>query len=106
MKRRRVIQMVLLLAAAWLAWKCWGLVHDDPILSLIFFIFTGAAVGFWFVKVVLPWIADSIGTSIYMSGEKLTPGEEMLSDEVKALQEDKTAKVPEDSAARKDAPAE
>ena len=71
MKHRWIFRLIFLTLIAWLAWKGWKLAGDDPILLLIFFIFAGAMGGLFVVKVILPYIAEAIGTSIYLSGERL-----------------------------------
>jgi hypothetical protein len=73
MKGRWVLRTLAAGALLWLVWRCWKLVGDDPILLLIFFLFAGAGGGLFFVKVVLPRLADAIGTSIFLSGERLPP---------------------------------
>ena len=73
MKGRWVLRTLAAGALLWLAWRCWNLMGDDPILLLIFFLFAGAGGGLFFVKVVLPRLADAIGTSIFLSGERLPP---------------------------------
>ena len=71
MKGRWVLRTLAAGAVLWLIWRCWKLAGDDPILLLIFFLFAGAGGGLFFVKVVLPRLADAIGTSIFLSGERL-----------------------------------
>jgi hypothetical protein len=71
MKSRWLIRVLLTACIAGLVWKAWKLAGDDPILLLILFIFAGAVAGFFVVKVILPWFAEAIGTSIYLSGERL-----------------------------------
>ena len=80
MKRRWIFRLVSLALIIWLAWKGWKLAGDDPILLLIYFIFAGALGGLFVVKVILPCIAEAIGTSIYLSGEKLRPEDEVQDD--------------------------
>jgi hypothetical protein len=75
MKGRWVLRTLAAGALLWLAWRCWNLMGDDPILLLIFFLFAGAGGGLFFVKVVLPRLADAIGTSIFLSGERLSSEE-------------------------------
>ncbi|MBV6501262.1 MAG: hypothetical protein CJBNEKGG_03770 [Prosthecobacter sp.] len=80
MKGRWVLRTLAAGALLWLVWRCWKLVGDDPILQLILFLFAGAGGGLFFVKVVLPRLADAIGTSIFLSGERL-PSEEQADKE-------------------------
>ncbi len=72
MKHRWIFRLIFLTLIVWLAWKGWKLAGDDPILLLIFFIFAGAIGGLFVVKVMLPYFAEAIGTSIYLSGEKIS----------------------------------
>jgi|JI6StandDraft_1071083.scaffolds.fasta_scaffold20713_3 hypothetical protein len=88
MKHRWIFRLIFLTLFAWLAWKAWTLAGDDPILLLIFFIFAGAIGGLFAVKVVLPYIAEAIGTSIYLSGEKLPTKTEDEETEEETVQED------------------
>lgn len=75
MKGRWVLRTLAAGAVLWLIWRCWKLAGDDPILLLIFFLVAGAGGGLFFVKVVLPRLADAIGTSIFLSGERLSSEE-------------------------------
>lgn len=92
MKGRWVLRTLATGALLWVIWRCWRLVGDDPILLLIFFLFAGAGGGLFFVKIVLPRLADAIGTSIFLSGERLRSEEP--ADRADAS-EDKAEKVSE-----------
>lgn len=71
MKGRWVLRTLAAGAVLWLIWRCWKLAGNDPTLLLIFFLVAGVGCGLFFVKVVLPRLADAIGTSIFLSGERL-----------------------------------
>lgn len=94
MKSRWVLRTLAAGALLWLVWRCWKLVGDDPILLLIFFLFAGAGGGLFFVKVVLPRLADAIGTSIFLSGERL-PSKEQADKEDAGVDEAENAGVTE-----------
>lgn len=96
MKSRWVLRTLAAGALLWLVWRCWKLVGDDPILLLIFFLFAGAGGGLFFVKIVLPRLADAIGTSIFLSGEGL-PSEEQADKEETCEDEAENTGVTEQS---------
>ena len=73
MKRAFLIRAVLVALTGWLAWWCWGRVEDDPVLGLLYWLVVGLVGGLVFVRVILPRFADAIGTSLFLSGEKLPP---------------------------------
>lgn len=73
MKPRLLIRAVLLVLAGWLAWWCWGRAAGDPVLSLLYWLVVGLVGGLLFVRVILPWFADAVSTSIFLSGEKQPP---------------------------------
>jgi hypothetical protein len=103
MKGRWVLRTLAAGALLWLAWRCWNLTGDDPVLLLIFFLVAGAGGGLLFVKVVLPWMADAIGTSIFLSGERLSseePADKEGTSEVEAGNADVAGEAP--SASQKD----
>jgi len=97
MKTRRYTRLLLLVGLLLAGWKVWTLVEDDPLLTLLFFIVAGAAAGLGFVKGVLPWMADALGTSIFLSGEKLEGKED------DAAAEEETEEEPESTEDRRDA---
>lgn len=57
---------VIAVLAAWQAIK-----DANDGLKLIFFIFIGAGLGIWAVKVLLPRLGDALGTLVYSSGEEI-----------------------------------
>lgn len=57
----------------------WHAVKDaNDGLKLIFFIFIGAGLGLWAVKVLLPRLGDALGTLVYSSGEEIESDERQL----------------------------
>lgn len=45
--------------------------------KLIYFIFIGAGVGIWVIRVVLPRLGDALGTFVYSSVEEVEPDDRM-----------------------------
>jgi len=76
MKSRPLIRAVLLVPLGWLAWWLWKRVEDDPVAALLYCLVMGVLGGIFAVVFILPWFADAIGTSIFLSGEAQAPDTE------------------------------
>ncbi|HEY1082646.1 MAG TPA: hypothetical protein VGE29_10310 [Prosthecobacter sp.] len=72
MNRTLIIRLgaaLLFLVLAKVAWD--RMMRADDGMKLVYFIALGAGVGFLFVKYVLPWFGDKVGTLVFSSGEEV-----------------------------------
>jgi tetratricopeptide (TPR) repeat protein len=67
-----VIRVCLLGLVVLGLFAAWHFVREaDDGVKLIFFIAIGVGGGIWGVKVLIPWMADALGTFFYSSGEEI-----------------------------------
>lgn len=106
MNRTQIIRLCLVALFLVLVKLGYDRVRDSEGMMLVYFIAMGALAGFLFVKYVLPWFADAVGTVVYSSGEEIRPDETGLKAAAKLAQGDYEGAIAEHEKALANNPAQ